>query len=393
MRGGALDRVWRAELDRPAPSAAARLQLLQLAADRQPQNVDAGVILVRALIGEGRPEQGAELVSKLEIRFPGEAKVSLVKAQLLAELGDIPGALAACNAALLTAPDLAARRRLESDLPLIAERLGGWEQTASLADAVVDSGPQFFSRLYRNARLAQRLDAFVAVCDAVLAERPEHTDAIYHKGLALSAAGRDIDARGVLSVTEKVWVGDLEIPAPLGSPQSFVSKLEDEVLFNPTLSAKVEGEATRQGLRSRGDLRRAGTTAMPALFELLKKEALAHTQRHPSLMRLLAGRDAVISAWAVVCGAEGRQKSHRHPNGVVSGVFYVVGTPGPEGVYPGPLRIGEIEPCDGSPAWGVREVEPKPGRLVLFPSYLPHATAPSGVHAPRICIAFDLEAV
>ncbi len=40
--------------------------------------------------------------------------------------------------------------------------------------------------------------------------------------------------------------------------------------------------------------------------------------------------------------------------------------------------------------WGVRDIRPAPGRLVLFPSFVPHATLPTKSPEPRICVAFDV---
>jgi hypothetical protein len=42
------------------------------------------------------------------------------------------------------------------------------------------------------------------------------------------------------------------------------------------------------------------------------------------------------------------------------------------------------------PPWGVQEIEPVPGRLLLFPSFLPHATEPTGIAGARISVAFDV---
>ena len=99
-----------------------------------------------------------------------------------------------------------------------------------------------------------------------------------------------------------------------------------------------------------------------------------------------------LQAWAVVYGRDGRQESHRHPSGWISGVFYVAGTPdGVSGHYDGALRLGVLP--DGTPfepPWGVRNIEPVPGRLVLFPSSMPHATAPPGSNDARITVAFDV---
>ena len=42
------------------------------------------------------------------------------------------------------------------------------------------------------------------------------------------------------------------------------------------------------------------------------------------------------------------------------------------------------------PPWGTLQIEPVPGRLVLFPSCVPHATEASGVDGARISVAFDV---
>jgi hypothetical protein len=40
----------------------------------------------------------------------------------------------------------------------------------------------------------------------------------------------------------------------------------------------------------------------------------------------------------------------------------------------------------------VIEVEPVPGTLLLFPSFVPHETVPPGEGAERISVAFDVAA-
>jgi hypothetical protein len=53
--------------------------------------------------------------------------------------------------------------------------------------------------------------------------------------------------------------------------------------------------------------------------------------------------------------------------------------------------LGTIDPALGvEPPWGVCPVEPVPGRLVLFPSYMPHGTEASACPGDRICVAFDV---
>ena len=95
----------------------------------------------------------------------------------------------------------------------------------------------------------------------------------------------------------------------------------------------------------------------------------------------------------MVSPSDGWQSSHIHPSGWITGVYYVA-APLPKGAnaYRGPLVLGALDSqtLGIDPPWGVREVEPAPGRLVLFPSYLPHSTLPSGVDGSRICVAFDV---
>jgi hypothetical protein len=50
----------------------------------------------------------------------------------------------------------------------------------------------------------------------------------------------------------------------------------------------------------------------------------------------------------------------------------------------------EIKGVRVDPPWGIRDIHPVPGRLVMFPSYIPHATIPTKSNEERICISFDV---
>jgi uncharacterized protein (TIGR02466 family) len=102
---------------------------------------------------------------------------------------------------------------------------------------------------------------------------------------------------------------------------------------------------------------------------------------------------ASLNAWAVVYRGDGHQIAHIHPEGWMSGVYYVSVPRKLCEKPPGSLVLGamEMEGLNIDPPWGIREIEPAPGRLVLFPSYVPHATIPTRSADKRICIAFDVE--
>ena len=95
----------------------------------------------------------------------------------------------------------------------------------------------------------------------------------------------------------------------------------------------------------------------------------------------------------VVLNAQGHQVPHLHPTGWISGVYYVdvpdfVSSTDKD--HLGWLEFGAAPPeipASKQPATFL--IEPKPGRLVLFPSYFFHRTIPYTDTARRISIAFD----
>jgi uncharacterized protein (TIGR02466 family) len=100
-----------------------------------------------------------------------------------------------------------------------------------------------------------------------------------------------------------------------------------------------------------------------------------------------------LRAWGTVLDSGGRQAPHIHPLGWLSGVYYA-GLPA--GMIEAGGQAGWIEfgaPPDrfavAAPA-ATRAVEPRPGRLVLFPSYFHHRTLPFAAEGRRISIAFDV---
>jgi len=94
--------------------------------------------------------------------------------------------------------------------------------------------------------------------------------------------------------------------------------------------------------------------------------------------------------WAVVYHEGGSHRQHTHHDSAFSGTYYIeTGGVGPDA---GHLQLLDPRPAavarHGSP--GVYSVQPRPGLLVGFPSWLPHsvkATLHDG--GTRICIAWN----
>lgn len=76
--------------------------------------------------------------------------------------------------------------------------------------------------------------------------------------------------------------------------------------------------------------------------------------------------------WSVRIKKGGFHVEHNHPEGTISGVYYVRTGAG-----------GEFSVCGG-------KITPKPGMLLLFNSALPHSTMPFLGDGTRLTVAFDV---
>src|SRR6185312_1423686 len=323
-----------------------RLELARRAAALDPGNLRCQRALFRSLRTAGAFDELRRRLEDALGRFPGNAELRLELARALIDSGRFEAALDAVERAIAADSGCAAAHRLRYRALMLLRRP---EEAAAARQAPAGDPPQFAEAdalaLFGGARYGE----LVALCDAHLARQCGHTAATYWKAMALAR----------------------------------------EIARNPTLAVDLRGKATRAGLQTRR-LRRADAAAVEKLLVLLKDAVDAYVRRLPEAADgfVRAGPAcASLSAWAVVSGAEGHQVSHFHAGGWLSGVYYVEAPRGRDG-FLGSLVLGGVE--GGEPPWGTREIEPVPGRLVLFPSYVPHATRPPGIDGRRIIVAFDV---
>jgi hypothetical protein len=118
---------------------------------------------------------------------------------------------------------------------------------------------------------------------------------------------------------------------------------------------------------------------------------MAPDPAHPVRRHPPPARPRFAGSWSVRLCDAGFHVSHVHPQGWFSSAFYVA-VPSEREAGPAPagwLALG-APPVDlGLKLSPWRTVEPKPGRLVLFPSTLWHGTLPI-TGGERLTIAFDL---
>ena len=112
--------------------------------------------------------------------------------------------------------------------------------------------------------------------------------------------------------------------------------------------------------------------------------------RHP-LLSCRRGRGVRFSgSWSVRLRESGFHVPHVHPQGWISSALYIV-LPDETGAgdHSGWLQIGEPPPTLGTEITPSVLIEPKPGRLVLFPSWMWHGTRPFS-SGERLSVAFDV---
>lgn len=107
--------------------------------------------------------------------------------------------------------------------------------------------------------------------------------------------------------------------------------------------------------------------------------------------------DWQLEGWANICRRSHYHRLHNHPNCLWSGVYYVAtGTPDAGD----PANHGQLELLDPRPAAGMVTtgaattaqrclLTPKPGLMVVFPSWLQHQVHPCAIDGERISISYN----
>jgi len=133
---------------------------------------------------------------------------------------------------------------------------------------------------------------------------------------------------------------------------------------------------------------RALRAAIVAAVERHIARLPAAQRGHPSLI----GKRAPVrfaGSWSVRLTGAGFHANHVHPQGWISSAFYVALPETMGGGEQGWLKLGEPEATLGLDLAPFRTIEPRPGRLVLFPSTMWHGTLPFA-EGERLTVAFDV---
>lgn len=159
--------------------------------------------------------------------------------------------------------------------------------------------------------------------------------------------------------------------------------------------AECLGQSVRKGTQTDGPLFARIEPELIALRRAITSQVaqymadLPSDERHPLPARR-PDRPRIAGAWSVRLTGGGHHANHVHPEGWISAALYFAAPESPpEDPRAGWLALGQ-PPAELNVAIDpLREVEPAPGKLVLFPSTTWHGTRPIG-SGERLTIAFDI---
>jgi tetratricopeptide (TPR) repeat protein len=154
-------------------------------------------------------------------------------------------------------------------------------------------------------------------------------------------------------------------------------------------------QSVRGGTQTDGALLGRLEPEIRTLRAVLSKAVKAHIQqlprpdsRHPTLAFRRDTEPRFSGSWSVHLRGKGYHTNHVHPAGWISSALYI-SLPEADGEA-GWLTLGSPQTCLGLDIPPTQRIEPKLGRLVLFPSTMWHGTLPFA-SGERLTVAFDVQ--
>jgi uncharacterized protein (TIGR02466 family) len=369
-------------------------KLVRKAQPDHPEVVRNWEMLAGNLLKEGKPDQAADTLTEAVATHPSDSRLRILLVHALHRCGRLD-AIEEHADRIPPVPSHDQKTKLfeleNLSMVLDAKRL------TPLAREVLSFAPtnvQALRIIGKTIRENGNIEEIVAICRAALRVEPGHTYATYELALALTSLGDLEEAKKLIDLQRFVWIANVDTPMGFQNAAEFEATLASEIAADPTLRPDPIGKATRNGLQTTSGLPHGESPALTILLNQIRQQVASIVNNLDHSFLANRPRRVRLDAWAVVYPGTGHQVSHIHSGGWLSGVYYVSAPKSVASEDPdcGCLILGTIEGLMtmAAPPWGTRRIEPAPGRLVLFPSYVPHATQPTNSAERRICVAFDL---
>jgi uncharacterized protein (TIGR02466 family) len=305
--------------------------------------------------------------------------------------------------------DLEQASRLRPNTPGLyrlwtALRLGQMrpEEAMAIAKAGLRHLPEerdLLRKLTEAALLAnQPAEAFDAACQ-IAALDPYDQHAAAYMATALRLMGRHDEAHQIYDYER--FVHQVELPAPAGHAdlgaylQALAGALDQlhHARHEPIYQTLRNGTQTHESLFDRPGVDQTIVTLGEQVMAAAQRfiESLPDQPNHPFVGRKGSAMEW-SGSWSVRLRGGGFHTDHIHPKGWISGVYYIdmPDCLADEEAKPGWIKFGEYSRPVGPALPWEKAVRPRPGLLVLFPSYMWHGTLPTSGDQQRLTVAFDI---
>ncbi|HET6628257.1 MAG TPA: tetratricopeptide repeat protein [Woeseiaceae bacterium] len=356
------------------------------------------VLATQRLLARLRFMQGADAFerdfSSAVERFPDDRGLRIGYAQLLRGAGRPGEAAAALERGL---------QRDGTDPRLLAEQAAVRQESGDFAGALRSAETAIRLAPGNPGLEEMRVDALVALGRAAEAlpaiERLRRRNPANQWYIALEATAARLlgDPRYRRLYDYDRFVRCYELAAPAGWPGigAFQQELARVLRDRHRFRAQPLDQSIRSGTQTPRSLLGDPAPVIRAFLEALTgpleeyRCAIGAAADHPFTARN-TGPARLSGCWSVLLQRGGHHVNHVHPEGWISSAYYVEVPAGAadEQARAGWLKLGEPRfAVPGAPA--ERYVQPVPGRLVLFPSYMWHGTTPLTSGEGRLAVAFD----
>ncbi len=367
--------------------------LLNATVQREPAYAEAQKLLAQYRFMRGSEDFSAEIADAAG-RFADHADLQLAYAQVLHGANQLEAAEAALQIALKFCNR---NSRLLGLLASVYQESGNYEAALSASREAVTSAPDdpllsdyVIDALLSLGRAAEAMPLILAGRDRL----PYNQWYIATEATACRLQG-DLRYNVLCDYDEMVRVYELEPPDGWETIEAFHEDLLPALRERHQFYAHPLDQSLRSGTQTPRNLIGDQNPFIQAFIAAVQKPiteyraSIGFAGGHP-LRERNRGEAQLSGCWSVRLQRGGFHVNHIHPEGWISSAYYVEVPREVEDelARPGWIKFGEPRyPVPDATA--ERMVRPKPGRLVLFPSYLWHGTMPISGSEPRMTMAFD----
>ncbi|MEM9599520.1 MAG: tetratricopeptide repeat protein [Pseudomonadota bacterium] len=349
----------------------------------------AFTLMLQILHMSGRWDEAGELMDRTLRKHPAHGGLWAAAIQSQYQSGDMDGAVSR----LSQAPKDLTIRIVELDMLIKRQQFDAAE---ALARDLLQSDPghhAVMQRLCHAALGTGHYDLAQQVADLGLQSQPNNQSYYAIKATAGRAKGQNY--RYYFDYERFVRPFDLDPPKGWSNMADFNRDLKDALDTLHGFEAAPLDQTLRQGTQTAPNLTFIDHPAIRGFFEAIDPAIREYLDQigydpHHALLRRNSGGYHVRTAWSVRLGGGGFHVNHIHPEGWISSAYYV-DVPEGEGKE-GWIKFGEPSAplntaLDQGPEY---DLQPKAGRLVLFPSYLWHGTYPIKDGKTRMTLPIDI---